>query len=66
VHQFYKPLAYRRIEDITQALWAARVSPGAVSELSKKVYDRIEAWRNRKIENSYPYIYLDGLCLKRS
>jgi len=34
--------------------------------LSKKVYSRIEAWRNRKIESSYPYIYLDGICLKRS
>ena len=34
--------------------------------MSKKVYSRIEVWRNRKIDNSYPYIYLDGICLKRS
>lgn len=56
----------RRVEDITQALWSTRVSPRTVSELSKRVYSRIELWRNRKIESSYPYVFLDSLCLKRS
>jgi transposase-like protein len=26
----------------------------------------IEAWRNRPIEGDYPYVYLDGIVLKRS
>jgi putative transposase len=43
-----------------------RVSAGTVSELNKKVYVRIEAWRNRPIESKYPYVYLDGTALKRS
>jgi len=66
IQMYLAGVSVRRIEDITQALWGTRVSPGTVSELSKKVYGRIEVWRNRRIENSYPYIYLDGLCLKRS
>ena len=66
IQMYLAGVSVRRIEDITQALWGTRVSPGTVSELSKKVYSRIEAWRNRKIESSYPYIYLDGICLKRS
>jgi putative transposase len=66
IQMYLAGVSVRRIEDITQALWGTRVSPGTVSELSKKVYSRIEVWRNRKIDNSYPYIYLDGICLKRS
>jgi transposase-like protein len=37
-----------------------------VSNLNQKVYDRIEKWRTRKLEGTYPYLYLDGICLKRS
>jgi transposase-like protein len=66
IQMYLAGVSVRRIEDITQALWGTRVSPGTVSELSKKVYGRIELWRNRRIDNSYPYVYLDGLCLKRS
>jgi len=66
IQMYLAGVSVRRVEDITQALWGTRISPGTVSELSKKVYSRIELWRNRKIENSYPYIFLDGLCLKRS
>jgi transposase-like protein len=36
------------------------------SELNKKVYSRIEQSRNRKLEREYPYVYLDGMSLKRS
>jgi hypothetical protein len=37
-----------------------------VSELNKKIYATIEAWRNRPIEGEHPYVYLDGIVLKRS
>src|SRR5262249_23371546 len=56
----------RRVEDITEALWGTRVSPSTVSDLNKKIYGTIEAWRNRPIEGEHPYIYLDGIVLKRS
>jgi transposase-like protein len=59
-------VSVRRVEDITQALWGMRVSAGTVSDLNQKMYERIEAWRQRKIEGTYPYVYLDGINLKRS
>jgi Transposase, Mutator family len=43
-----------------------RVSPSTVSNLNKKIYGTIEAWRNRPIEGAHPYVYLDGIVLKRS
>jgi putative transposase len=58
-------VSVRRVEDITQALWGMRVSAGTVSDLNQKMYARIEQWRNRKIEGRYPYVYLDGISLKR-
>ncbi len=59
-------VSVRRVEDITQALWGMRVSAGTVSDLNQKMYERIETWRNRPIEGAYPYVYLDGISLKRT
>jgi len=59
-------VSVRWVEDITEALWGTRVSPSVVSDLNQKMYERIEVWRNRKIEGRYPYVYLDGISLKRT
>lgn len=59
-------VSVRRVEDITQALWGTRVSAGTVSDLNQKMYERIDKWRNRPVEGEYPYVYLDGISLKRS
>src|SRR5262245_54589401 len=59
-------VSVRRVEDITEALWGTRVSPSTVSDLNKKIYATIEAWRNQPIEGEHPYVYLDGIVLKRS
>jgi len=59
-------VSVRRVEDITQALWGTRVSPGTVSNLNKKVYGRIEKWLNEPIDGDYPYVFIDGIWLKRS
>ena len=47
-------------------MWGTRVSPATVSDLNKKIYGTIEAWRNRPIEGEHPYVYLDGIVLKRT
>jgi putative transposase len=59
-------VSVRRVEDITQALWGTRVSAGTVSKLNQELYKKIDTWRNRKIEGSHPYVYLDGIVLKRT
>jgi len=66
IEMYLAGVSVRRVEDITQALWGTRVSPSTISELNQKVYQQIEVWRNRKLEGDYPYVYLDGLVLKRS
>jgi transposase-like protein len=66
VEMYLAGVSVRRVEDITEALWGTRVSSGTVSRLNQKIYRHIEAWRNRTIEGEFPYLYLDGVILKRS
>jgi len=66
IEMYLAGVSVRRVEDITQALWGTRVSPGTVSNLNKKIYGKIESWRNRSLKDDYAYVFLDGIYLKRS
>lgn len=66
IEMYLAGVSVRRVEDVTEALWGTKVSASTVSELNKKVYSKIEAWRNRPLTETYPYVYLDGIFLKRS
>ena len=55
-----------RVEDITEALWGTKVSPGTISNLNQKAYANIENWRTRPLKGgNYPYVFVDGIFLKR-
>lgn len=66
VEMYLAGVSVRRVEDITEALWGTRVSPGTVSNLNKKIYAKIDEWRHRRIEGDHPYVFLDGIVMKRS
>lgn len=66
IEMYLAGVSVRRVEDITEALWGSRVSPGTISNLNKKAYEHIEEWRSRPITEEYPYVYVDGVYLKRS
>jgi transposase-like protein len=66
VEMYLAGVSVRRVEDITEALWGVRVSSSTVSELNKKIYAQIDAWRNKPVEGEHPYVYLDGIWLKRT
>jgi transposase-like protein len=66
IEMYLAGISLRRIEDITEALWKTRVSAGTVSSLNQKIYKRIDQWRNRPLKGKHPYVYLDGISLKRS
>ena len=56
----------RRIEDVSEILWGSSVSAATVSNLNEKAFASVEGWRNRPLERACPYVYVDGICLKRS
>jgi putative transposase len=66
IEMYLAGVSVRRVEDITQTLWGTRASAGLVSKLNKQIYEKIELWRNRKLEGRFPYVYLDGIVLKRT
>lgn len=66
IEMYLAGVSVRRVEDISEALWGSKVSPGTISNLNKKAYENIEKWRNRPITEEYPYLFVDGIYLKRS
>lgn len=65
IEMYLAGVSVRRVEDITEALWGTKVSPGTISNLNKKAYEHIEEWRNRPLTEEYPYLFVDGIYLKR-
>ena len=66
IEMYLAGVSVRRVEDITDALWGTRVSSSAVSELNQQIYEKIESWRMQPIQGEHPYIFVDGIYLKRS
>ena len=67
IEMYLAGVSVRRVEGITEALWGSKVSASTISELNKKAYVNIEAWRNRPLQGGkYPYVYVDGIYLKRN
>ena len=66
IEMYLSGVSVRRVEDITEALWGTKVSPGTISNLNKKAYAHIETWRTRPLTGAYPYVYVDGIYLKRT
>lgn len=66
IEMYLAGVSVRRVEDISEALWGSRVSASTISDLNQKAYVHIEEWRNRPLEGKYPYVYVDGIYLKRN
>ena len=56
----------RRIEDVSEILRGADFSTGTVSNLNDKAFKAVDEWQRRPLICAYPYVYVDGIYLKRS
>ncbi len=56
----------RRMEDVSEILWGSSVSAPTLSSLNERAFAAVEEWRSRPLERAYPYVYIDGIYLKRS
>ena len=65
IEMYLAGVSVRRVEDITELLWGTKVSSGTISPLNQKAYKHIEEWRQRPLTGEYPYVYVDGIYLKR-
>lgn len=66
VEMYLAGVSTRRVEDVADLLWDASVSPATVSNLNERAFAKIEEWRTRPLDAWYPYVFVDGIYLKRS
>lgn len=44
IEMYLASVSVRQVQDITEALWGTKVSPGTINNLNKKAYEHIEIW----------------------
>ena len=66
IEMYLAGISTRRIEGVSEILWGASVSAATVSNLNEKAFEAVEEWRSRPLTCKYPYVFIDGIYLKRS
>lgn len=64
--EMYLGVSTRRIEDVSETLWGSSVSAATVPNLNDKAFEVVEEWRSRPLTCGYPYVFVDGIYLKRA
>jgi putative transposase len=54
----------RKVDELVQALGMSGVSKSEVSRLAAELDERVTAFRERPLEGTYPYVWLDAKYLK--
>jgi transposase-like protein len=54
----------RKVDDLVKALGMGGISKSRVSELCEELDEEVERFRNRPLEGSYPYIWVDATYVK--
>lgn len=66
IEMYLAGVSTRRIEDVSEILWGSSVSAATVSNLNDKAFEAVEEWRCRPLACGYPYVFVDGIYLKRA
>jgi transposase-like protein len=64
IEMYLQGISTRKVAGITDELCGVHVTAGRMSRLNHKVYDKLKAWRQRPLQKSYRYLYLDGTVVK--
>ncbi len=54
----------RKVDELVKALGMTGISKSRVSELCEELDEEVERFRNRELEGTYPYIWIDATYLK--
>lgn len=64
VEAYVQGVSTRRVEDLVQSLGIEKLSKSQVSTLAKELDGAVKAFRERKLEGRFPYMWLDALVFK--
>jgi putative transposase len=54
----------RKVDELVKALGMTGISKSRVSELCEELDEEVERFRNRELEGTYPYVWLDATYVK--
>ena len=57
-------ISQRKVAEVTEKLGAVRIGKDAVSRIAERLENELAAFRSRRLERAYPYLYLDATYLK--
>jgi putative transposase len=60
LQMYVEGVSTRKVSAITEALCGLEVSRSQVSALAEKLDSELSAWRQRRLEKSYPYLVIDA------
>ncbi|UCC54294.1 MAG: IS256 family transposase [Anaerolineaceae bacterium] len=61
---YVKGVSTRKVDDLVQALGLSGVDKSKVSRITKGLDELVQDFRQRPLEQEYPYLWLDALYLK--
>ena len=61
---YARGMTTREIQEFFKEAYNAEISPTLISRVTDAVLEDVEDWRNRRIDEVYPIVYLDGLVVK--
>jgi putative transposase len=61
---YVQGVSTRKVDDLLRALGLTGIDKSRVSRICKELDEVVGAFRNRPLEGSYPYVWLDALYLK--
>lgn len=64
VEAYVQGVSTRKVEDLVQSLGIDRMSKSQVSALAKELDVAVKAFRERKLESRFKYLWLDALVFK--
>lgn len=64
LEMYLQGVSTRKVAAVTEALSGKRVGKDAVSRITARLEEQVQVWRERQLEEEYPYLYLDATYLK--
>jgi transposase-like protein len=61
---YIQGVSTRRVDELVKALGLTGIDKSAVSRISQQLDETVRHFRERKLEGTYPYIWLDAVYLK--
>lgn len=66
MEMYFSGVSTRQVDAVGERLWGDRMPPQTLSDDLKRIYKDIDEWRNRPLERTFPYVFMDGIWPKRS